>query len=222
MERQGLSKGAVSRRKFIVLAGGSVAATSVLAACGSDASADSETSDFGDGDVGILNYALTLEYAEVSFYTALAKSDRFDAAERKALGKFGEEEEEHVSTLTKAVEKLGGEPAAEETTEFSLKTDQGTLEIASNLENLGAAAYLGQVPNVESPAVLTTLLSIHSVEGRHASAINSLLGEPIAPDGAFAKPASVKSVIASLETIAEEPGAKESGGKLPPVKNGSA
>jgi len=46
--------------------------------------------------------------------------------------------------------------------------------------------------------------------------------EPITPDGAFAKPASVESVMASLETITEEPGGKDSGGKLPPVKNGSA
>ena len=40
---------------------------------------------------------------------------------------------------------------------------------------------------------------IHSVEGRHAVPLNTLLGESITPDGAFAKPADVKTVLESVE-----------------------
>ncbi len=73
------------------------------------------------------------------------------------------------------------------------------LELAATVENLGAAAYLGQAANIQSPEVLASALAIHSVEGRHAAVLNTLLGESITPDGAFAKPADVKTVLKSVE-----------------------
>jgi len=189
--------GALSRRKFIVLAGGSVAAAPLLAACGSDSASgeDVETTEFGDGDVGILNYALTIEHVQADFYAELAGSNFFGATGRKALGKFGEEEDEHIASLSKEVEKLGGKPVAKPKTEFSLESEDATLELAGELENVGAAAYLGQLPKIKSDAVLKTVLSIHSVEGRHAAAVNELLGVELSPDGAFEKPATVESVL---------------------------
>src|SRR4051812_45092567 len=65
--------GPQSRRRFLAVGGGSTALAAFLAACGSDSSSTtgttamkpggkSETAEFGKGDVGILNYALTLEY----------------------------------------------------------------------------------------------------------------------------------------------------------------
>jgi rubrerythrin len=72
------------------------------------------------------------------------------------------------------------------------------LELAATVENLGAAAYLGQAANIESPEVLASALAIHSVEGRHAAALNTLL-ESITPDGAFAVPADVQTVLKSVE-----------------------
>ncbi len=73
------------------------------------------------------------------------------------------------------------------------------LELAGTVENLGAAAYLGQAANIKSPEVLAAALSIHSVEGRHAATLNTLLGESITPDGAFAVPANAKIVLKSVE-----------------------
>lgn len=197
IDRQGVI---LSRRKFIALAGGSVAAAPLLAACGSDsASGSDETAEFGDGDVGILNYALTLEHLQADFYAELAKSGLISAAAKRTMGKFGEEEDEHIASLSKEVEKLGGKPVAKPETKFSLNTEDESLELASELENAGAAAYLGQLPKIESNAVLKTVLSIHSVEGRHAAAVNDLLGEELTPDGAFAKPETVESVLATIE-----------------------
>jgi hypothetical protein len=202
-------KDPVSRRKFMALTGGSAAAAAFLAACGSDSSTTtttsaqsggaSETEQFGKGDIGILNYALTLEYLETAFYADVIKSGLFVGAELETIRKFGSEEAQHVAALTAAVKQLGGKPAPEPKTEFPLKSAKSVLELAGTVENLGAAAYLGQAANIKSPEVLASALAIHSVEGRHASALNTLLGMPITPDGAFAKPATAKVVLKSVE-----------------------
>jgi len=203
--------GPQSRRRFLAVGGGSAGLAAFLAACGDDSgttmtsdamksgSGTSETAQFGKGDVGILNYALTLEYLETAFYADVVKSGLFKGADLETIRKFGQEEAEHVQALTQAVKSLGGKPAPEPKTEFPLKSAKSVLELAGTVENLGAAAYLGQAANIQSPEVLASALAIHSVEGRHAAVLNTLLGESITPDGAFAKPADVKTVLKSVE-----------------------
>lgn len=203
--------GAVSRRRFLAVGGGSTAVAAFLVACGDDddnttgtssmssTAGGGETGEFGQGDVGILNYALTLEYLETAFYRDVVRSGLFKGAELETIRRFGEEEAEHVEALTAAVKQLGGKPAPEPKAEFPLKNARSVLELAATVENLGAAAYLGQAGNIESPEVLASALAIHSVEGRHAAALNTLLGESITPDGAFAKPADAKTVLKSVE-----------------------
>ena len=201
----------VSRRKFIALGGGSAAAA-FLVACGSDDSSTTTTAassaaggdavieeKFGKGDGGILNYALTLEYLESAFYADVVKSGLFKGSDLATIRKFGSEEAEHVAALTGFVKKLGGKPAPKPKTEFPLKSAKSVLELAGTVENLGAAAYLGQATNIKSPEVLAAALSIHSVEGRHAATLNTLLGESITPDGAFAVPAGAPEVLKSVE-----------------------
>ena len=155
--------------------------------------------EFGKGDVGILNYALTLEYLETAFYADVAKSGLFEGSDLATIRKFGKEEAEHVTALTAFVKKLGGKPAPRPKTEFPLKSAKSVLELAGTVENLGANAYLAEAAKIESPEVLAAALSIHSVEGRHAAALNTLLGESITPDGAFAVPAEAPEVLKSVE-----------------------
>jgi len=201
----------VTRRKLLAVGGGSTAAAAFLAACGDDSGTTtatmesmgsggtSETAEFGKGDVGILNYALTLEYLETAFYADVVKSGLFKGTELETIRQFGREEAEHVQALTAAVKQLGGKPAPEPKAKFPLESAKSVLELAGTVENLGAAAYLGQAANIKSPEVLASALAIHSVEGRHAAVLNTLLGEPITPDGAFAVPANVKTVLKSVE-----------------------
>jgi hypothetical protein len=203
--------GPQSRRRFLAVGGGSTAFAAFLAACGSDSSSTtttgttsmsggkSETAEFGKGDVGILNYALTLEYLETAFYADVVKSGLFKGAELETIRKFGREEAEHVEALTQAVKSLGGKLAPQPKAEFPLKSAKSVLELAATVENLGAAAYLGQAANIEGPEVLASALAIHSVEGRHAATLNTLLGESVTPDGAFAVPADVPTVLESVE-----------------------
>jgi Ferritin-like domain len=204
-----LASDPVSRRRFISLTGGSVALTAFLAACGSDddttttastaSATKTGTEKFGKGDVGILNYALTLEYLEAAFYADVVKSGLFKGSDLETIRKFGKEESEHVAALTAAVKQMGAKPAPKPKTEFPLKSAKSVLELAGTVENLGAAAYLGQAANIKSPSVLASALAIHSVEGRHSAALNTLLGKSITPDGAFAKPAGASEVLESVE-----------------------
>jgi hypothetical protein len=211
-----MAKDPVSRRKFMALTGGSTAMAAVLAACGgsdnstSSTSASASTSTagavppppasmFGTGDLGILNYALTLEYLETAFYADVVKSGLFKGAELDTIKKFGDEEAQHVAALTAAIKQSGGKPATAPKTKFPLDNANSVLMLAGTVENLGAAAYLGQAGNIQSADVLASALAIHSVEGRHAAALNTLLGQTIVPDGAFAKPAAPTTVLNSVQ-----------------------
>lgn len=208
-----LVKDPVSRRKFMAVGGGTGLAA-LLAACGGGGSSTtmvtseskpvkqgmkSETEQFGKGDIGILNYALTLEYLETAFYEEVVKSGLFKGEELAVLKKFGSEEAQHVAALNSTVKKLGGKPAAKPKSEFPLENAKAVAELAGTVENLGAAAYLGQAGNIESPEVLAAALSIHSVEARHAATLNTLLGMSITPTGAFAEAADVATVLKSVE-----------------------
>src|SRR4029079_11705114 len=136
-----LAKDPVSRRKFMALTGGSTAMAAVLAACGSgdDSSTTSSTSSatstdtrppadmFGTGDLGILNYALTLEYLETAFYQDVVKSGLFKGADLATIKQFGSEEAEHVAALTAAIKQSGGKPAAAPKTQFPLDSAESVL-----------------------------------------------------------------------------------------------
>src|SRR6476659_6260993 len=147
-----LAKDPVSRRKFMALTGGSTALAAFLAACGGDSgtttttaaagSGTDETAQFGKGDIGILNYALTLEYLETAFYADVVKSGLFKGSDLATIRKFGAEEAQHVAALTAAIKQSGGKPAAKPKAKFPLKSADSVLKLAGTVENLGAAAYL--------------------------------------------------------------------------------
>jgi len=142
---------------------------------------------------------LTLEYLEAAFYADVAKSGLFKGDDQALIEQIGQAEQEHVDALTATAKQLGGQPAKEPKAQFPLDDAASVLKLAATVENLGAAAYLGQAANIESPEVLAAALSIHSVEGRHAAVLNVLNGKPPTPDGAFAKPADMQTVLDSVQ-----------------------
>ncbi|MDX6692371.1 MAG: hypothetical protein QOG15_3828 [Solirubrobacteraceae bacterium] len=209
-----------SRKRFFKMAGGAgaVGAFSVLlAACGSDkkkstTSTASSSADDNKGDLEIVNYALTLEYLEAAFYKQVIASGQIkDKAVVEIAKKFGETEQEHVDALKATAVKLGGKPVASPKTAFEAVIKKGPktiLETAAVVENLGAAAYLGQAGNIKNKEVLAAALAIHSVEARHAAALNQLIGAGYGgkgglkgslPDGAFAKPMDMAAVLAAAK-----------------------
>jgi rubrerythrin len=197
-----------SRKRFLKMVGGTGAASAFgifLAACGSDdqqKSAKPKPAGSAKEDLAIVQYALTLEHLETDFYTAVIASG---AIKDKKLGDVAkmirENEQQHVQALTATVKQLGGTPKKPKTN-FDSVTKGGKamiLQTAATVENLGAAAYLGQAPRIKSKEVLAAALSIHTVEGRHAAALNQVVGKTIVPDGAFAKPASMAEVLPKVK-----------------------
>jgi rubrerythrin len=206
-----LARDPASRARFLKMVGGTGAAGAFalfLAACGSSSSKSTSSSasssapsssQFGSGDLGIVKYALTLEYLEADFYTKAAASGKLSGAALKLGKEFGAEEMQHVTALEATVKKLGGQLPPKPKTNFPLADQGSILKLAGTVENLGAAAYLGQATNIQSKEVLAAALSIHTVEGRHASALNTVLGKDVTPDGAFAKPADMTTVLAAVK-----------------------
>jgi hypothetical protein len=200
----------VDRKRFLKMAGGAGAASFgafVLAACGSSKSSTTASTAAATGssssatttDIGILNYALTLEYLEREFYKKVIAAGLFKGSVGSLIKDFGAQEATHVEALKGAVEKMGGTPAANPNGKFPVNSASQVANLAYEVENLGAAAYLGQAPLIQSPEVLAAALAIHSVEARHASSIGTLVKKSITPDGAFAKPDDMSTVLAAIK-----------------------
>jgi rubrerythrin len=211
-----LDRDPASRKRFLKALGGGGAAAAfgvVLAACGSDKKSSSSTSStqsqtssgksptdmFGPGDLGIVGYALTLEYLEADFYKQAAASGKLKGKPLSVAKQFGDEEMQHVKALEAALKKAGGTLPAKPKGKFPLKSQKSILKLAATVENLGSAAYLGQAGRIEDKDILAAALSIHAVEARHASILNLVTGSDITPDGAFAKPADAQTVLTMVK-----------------------
>jgi len=136
----------------------------------------------GGNDVDILNFALTLEYLESTFYEE-AKTRAKASGELKGLiALLADDEQQHVEALTATIKQLGGKPVAEPKFTFPYSNAAGFLKLAQTFEDTGVSAYNGAGPMIESKEVLGAAGSIVQVEARHAAAIRLQNKEEPAPD----------------------------------------
>ena len=214
-----LARDDLERKQFLRMAGrrigGGAAAAGLaafIAACGSSnsgtatgAKKTSTTSTSGadpsssaTGDLAIVNYALTLEYLESQFYDKVVSSGLFTGKTLSVLKDFQGDEHQHVIALHKVAMSLGT-PATKPVGKFPISSAASVAKLAATVENVGASAYLGQAPAIQSKEILAAALAIHTIEARHAATLNTLLKMSPTPDGAFAKPMSMQQVLATVK-----------------------
>ena len=158
---------------------------------------------FGEGDIGILNYALTLEYLERDFYNEAARNER----RRKFLGQTGKnflqavvkDERAHVQFLEGA---LGSAAVAKPKFNFGGTTSDRKVFLKTSfaLENTGVGAYGGQAFNIVDQATAAAALSIWSIEARHAGLVGEIIrgNKGVAPYGPFDRTLSAKAVLKNV------------------------
>ena len=135
--------------------------------------------------IGVLNYALTLEYLESEFYKKGVGTAGLIPAGTPAVGaltKIRDDENAHVAFLRTAITASGGTPVTFTAASFDFTAGGAFanvfsdydlfLAVAQTFEDTGVRAYKGQAGNLmTNNDVLTAALNIHSVEARHASHI---------------------------------------------------
>ncbi len=148
----------------------------------------------GKRDEAILNYALTLEYVQDSFYSEVERLGTLSGALEKQAKTVAAHERAHVKAFR---EVLGSRAVKRPRFDFRGATEDADSfrKTAVAFEDLAVAAYKGQAPLIQSRAYLVPALAIHSVEARHAAWIRRLAGEVPAAD-AFDEPRSAKSTLA--------------------------
>jgi len=203
LRRAGLAGGAV-------VGGGAILGAMAPAALAFSNGDRPPATPFGKGDVGVLNFALALEYLESSFYNGATANQRKHAfipnnqpLAHVFLRTVTDDENQHVKTLKKALgSKAIGKPS------FDFHGDNGDyhrfLTAAFTFENEGVHAYSGQAFNIKDPAYLAAALSILTVEARHASVVGLIRNESkygITPNGAFDKPFGASKVLKDVTSL---------------------
>ena len=166
------------------------------------------------GDIGVLNYALTLEHLEAAFYNqALQQLSSADLRTASFFAGFGElggsdvyaylilvrdHENAHVRTLQSVIRSLGGTPV-QPCTSYNFPLSAGVnqfLTTAALLENTGVMAYDGAVNMITSPQIKTAAATIATVEARHAAYLNLVTGADPFP-AATDTPKTMQEILAA-------------------------
>lgn len=150
----------------------------------------------GVGDIGILNFALTLEKLETAFYER-AQRLSLSSDSRSLARTFGKHEADHAESLTDMIRRLNGQTAERPRFSFDMRSERDFLRTARALEDTEVGAYNGAAPRLKSKDLLAAAGQIVQVEGRHAAAIRLAVGEEPAPK-AFEKPLSRPEVLQAI------------------------
>ena len=181
---------------------------------------ETTTSEDAQGNqqfVDALNYALTLERLEATFYErGLDEFSEDDLVNSEMGQRFGEavqssmyeqftmirdHEQAHVDALVATVKDLGGQPVGEGDVEFQfdLGSPETFIETAATLETTGVSAYDGAINQLSgSDELLTAAATIATVEARHSAYLNGLTGKSPFPE-AFDEALQPEEVLEAIQ-----------------------
>jgi Ferritin-like domain len=191
--------GGFNRRRFGRMAGATVAAGTLLAACGSDkkeaSPAASTTATAGAAyaagnktDITVARTAASLEIFAVSVYdkaitNASALGISKDVGAAATL--FRDQHKQHADAFNAAAKQLGGaafdmaNPTATKAFESqiaALKNEQDVLKFAFDLEQIAAQTYQGVgAKMLSTPMLRQTAMSVGGVEARHMAILGMFI-----------------------------------------------
>ncbi|KAK7001347.1 protein rds1 [Favolaschia claudopus] len=156
----------------------------------------------GVSDPQVLNYALTLEHLESTFYQqGLAK---FSASDFKNAGfpdwvrgrfqQISDHEATHVSFLSTALTTAGAEAVAPCEYNFPLTDVHSFVDSSIILEGVGTAAYTGGAQLIDNKGYLTVAASILAVEARHTAWLDAAVNRRNPWNTAFDTPLTPNQV----------------------------
>jgi Ferritin-like domain len=153
-------------------------------------------------DTDILNFALTLEYLESAFYGEAVTKGALSGETKTFAKVVAGHEAAHVTSLKGA---LGSSAVAKPKFDFKGTTaNQAMFQATSEvLEYTGVSAYLGQVGNITSKAVLGAAGSILPVEAWHAAWIADIRrhgAKPYPAPTAFATAKTKAQILAAVQS----------------------
>src|SRR5687767_1587370 len=149
-------------------------------------------------DIAILRFDLTLEYLQAAMYSEAERLRELRPRTLEWSRVVGANERGHV----KAIRGLLGRDAVK-SPRFNFRgvteDDRVFTETAVAFEDLTAALLKTQALQLDSRRVLAAIVSLHSVEARHAAWIRHIAG--IVPSGdAFDEPTSKAKVVDLVES----------------------
>ncbi len=153
-------------------------------------------------DVDVLNFALTLEYLEATFYEQGNARGLLSGQAKQYLDQIQKDEETHVTLVTQAIQKLGGTPVAKPMVNLDgvFASKDKYLTTSFTFENVGVGAYLGAAGYIKNKTVLQAAAGIFGIEARHAAIVGNLLNKPGENGvymGAFETPMTKAQVLAA-------------------------
>ena len=221
LDNGGMEQIMPSRRKFLAGSAALLAGGALMAVPGV---AKAHTTDNPPSDVGMLNFALTLEHLESIFYQRILRwfgEREFESANifdglggylrNRAYENFqriSDHEDTHVEFLVGVIRSLGGQPVPRASYNFGVTNVASAVRVAQLLENTGVTAYDGAIAHIERAELLRAGATIATVEARHASYLN-LLNRTSPFPAAFDKPVSPRKICRTVDagfiTSAPEP-----------------
>lgn len=157
----------------------------------------------------ILQYALTLEHLENSFYSTFLQQfteEDFAAAGhlpavRGRFGQIAEHEAVHVSILSGA---LGAQAVHPCTYKFPVTDVNSFTALAAVLESVGVSAYLGAAASIVDKTTLVVAGSILTTEARHQAWVNAAVVKQTPWSGPFDTPLSFNEVFSLASSFITE------------------